>query len=192
MRSLWPQLWPNNEHWLLWVPDRARCARLSGTTWIDSIFKQPFRHGRASSRPSTSSFSGMPQDVDARVKPGQDESESAFPFSNSKFQIRPRILAARGARGFARTVRASENRGRRESRVANAPAASRAKLDKAHERSHHRFTGVDPAFPAQWFYGLLRALPGDQACLTPSPALLLADLTPASGRQNDTTWPYAS
>ncbi len=36
-------------------------------------------------------------------------------------------------------------------------------------------------------FGLLRALPGDQACLTPSPALLLADLTPASGRQNDTT-----
>ena len=70
--------------------------------------------------------------------------------------------------------------------------ASRAKLNKAHERSHHRFTGVDPAFPAQWFYGLLRALPGDQACLTPSPALLSADLTPASGRQNDTTWPYAS
>src|SRR5258708_26288199 len=54
--------------------------------------------------------------------------------------------------------------------------------------SHHGHTGFDPAFPAQWFYGLLRALPGDQACLTPSPALLLADL----GRQNDTTWPYAS
>src|SRR5258707_14890258 len=48
MRSLRPQLWPNNEHWWLWVPDRARCARLSGTTWmecgatiLDSIFKQP-------------------------------------------------------------------------------------------------------------------------------------------------------
>src|SRR6267142_5516449 len=65
-------------------------------------------------------------------------------------------------------------------------------IDKAHERSHHRFTGFDPAFPAQWFYGLLRALPGDHACLTPSPALLHADLTPALGRQNDTTWPYAS
>src|SRR5258706_1792675 len=65
-------------------------------------------------------------------------------------------------------------------------------VDQAHERSHHRYTGVTPAFPAQWFYGLLRALPGDQACLTPSPALLLADLTPALGRQNDTTWPYAS
>src|SRR6478672_7009799 len=67
----------------------------------------------------------------------------------------------------------------------------RGRKKKAPEHSHHRFTGNHPAFPAQWFYGLLRALPGDQACLTPSPALLLADLTPASGRQNDTTWPYA-
>src|SRR5260370_29204241 len=63
---------------------------------------------------------------------------------------------------------------------------------QTHERSHHGHTGNHPAFPAQWFYGLLRALPGDQACLTPSPALLIADLTPASRRQNDTTWPYAS
>src|SRR5712675_2636745 len=65
-------------------------------------------------------------------------------------------------------------------------------INKAHERSHHGHTGDHPAFPAQWFYGLLRALPGDQACLTPSPALPIADLTPASGRQNHTTWPYAS
>src|SRR6266481_9007538 len=63
---------------------------------------------------------------------------------------------------------------------------------QTHERSHHGHTGNHPAFPAQWFYGLLRALPGDQACLTPSPARLLADLTPTMGRQNDTTWPYAS
>src|SRR5258705_5494145 len=63
---------------------------------------------------------------------------------------------------------------------------------QTHERSHHGHTGNHPAFPAQWFYGLLRALPGDQACLTPSPALLIADLTPALGRQNDTTWPYAA
>src|SRR5260221_14735215 len=68
----------------------------------------------------------------------------------------------------------------------------RVRNKKAHEHSHHGHTGNHPAFPAQWFYGLLRALPGDQACLTPSPARLLADLTPASGRQNDTTWPYAS
>src|SRR5258707_1728415 len=66
------------------------------------------------------------------------------------------------------------------------------KIKQAYEHSHHGHTGNHPAFPAQWFYGLLRALPGDQACLTPSPALLIADLTPASGRQNHTTWPYAS
>src|SRR6266852_5158404 len=68
----------------------------------------------------------------------------------------------------------------------------RVQNKKAHEHSHHGHTGNHPAFPAQWSYGLLRALPGDQACLTPSPALLIADLTPALGRQNDTTWPYAS
>src|SRR6266481_7288235 len=68
----------------------------------------------------------------------------------------------------------------------------RVRNKKAHERSHHGHTGNDPAFPAQWFYGLLRALPGDHACLTPSPARLRADLAPALGRQNDTTWPYAS
>src|SRR6476659_3050672 len=62
--------------------------------------------------------------------------------------------------------------------------SARAKSPRSHRNN--------PAFPAQWFYGLLRALPGDQACLTPSPALLSADLTPASGRQNDTTWPYAA
>src|SRR5258706_12330975 len=55
----------------------------------------------------------------------------------------------------------------------------RVRNKKAHEHSHHGHTGNHPAFPAQWFYGLLRALPGDQACLTPSPALLIADLTPA-------------
>src|SRR3954470_1052 len=74
-------------------------------------------------------------------------------------------------------------------RRARSPACRKK---KAHERSHHGHTGNHPAFPAQWFYGLLRALPGDQACLTPSSARLIADLTPASGRQNDTTWPYAS
>src|ERR1700738_795815 len=35
--------------------------------------------------------------------------------------------------------------------------------------SHHGHTGKRPAFPAQWFYSLYRALPGDRACLPPSP-----------------------
>src|SRR5260370_16494940 len=62
------------------------------------------------------------------------------------------------------------------------------------KQTHELVTTVTPerpGIPRAMVYGLLRALPGDQACLTPSPALLIADLTPASGRQNDTTWPYA-
>src|SRR6266700_1728883 len=34
----------------------------------------------------------------------------------------------------------------------------------------YRSSGGNPAFTAQWFYGLLRALPGDRALLPPSPA----------------------
>src|SRR5258705_13841742 len=102
--------------------------------------------------------------------------------------------ASRSRRGFARGLpefraplitEGAGNAGcalHRPSRVQNCKKRTRA----------YRFSGGNPAFPAQWFYGVLRALPGDQACLTPSPALLIADLTPASGRQNDTTWPYAS
>jgi len=62
---------------------------------------------------------------------------------------------------------------------------------KAHERNHHRFAGYIPAFPAQWFSGLYRALPGHRAFLPPSPANCSASLTPASGRQDHTTLPSA-
>src|SRR5258707_8039675 len=57
----------------------------------------------------------------------------------------------------------------------------RVRNKKAHERSHHGHTGNHPAFPAQWFYGLLRALPGDQACLTPSPRRKSARLDASIG-----------
>ena len=58
----------------------------------------------------------------------------------------------------------------------------------------YRFSGNTPAFPAQWFYGLFRALPGERAFLPPSPprSLLRKNLTPASGRQDHTTSPSAS
>jgi len=61
---------------------------------------------------------------------------------------------------------------------ANCTRSLACESDKAHEHSHHRFRRIHPTFPAQWFYGLLRALLGDHAFLTPSPALLIADLTP--------------
>ena len=52
----------------------------------------------------------------------------------------------------------------------------------------------NPAFPhADGFNGFLRALPGDRACLPPSPRrIALRDLTPASGRQDHTTSPSAT
>jgi hypothetical protein len=58
----------------------------------------------------------------------------------------------------------------------------------------YRFSGGNPAFPARWCYGLLRALPGDRAFLSPSSlrSLLLKNLTPASRRQDHTTSPSAT
>src|SRR5215207_5782813 len=53
-------------------------------------------------------------------------------------------------------------------------------------------SGNTPTSPAQWLYGLLRALPGERALLPPSLADNSASLTPASRRQDHTTWPYAS
>src|SRR5260370_23286321 len=51
-----------------------------------------------------------------------------------------------------------------------------------------------PGIPARnGFNGFLRALPGDRAFLSPSPAeLYSANLTPASRRQDHTTSPSAS
>src|SRR5207245_11068987 len=55
-------------------------------------------------------------------------------------------------------------------------------------------SGNTPTSPAQWLYGLLRALPGERAFLPPSPlrSLLLKSLTPASRCQDHTTSPYAT
>src|ERR1700681_2466679 len=63
---------------------------------------------------------------------------------------------------------------------------------KKHTSKSPRSHRDRPAFPAQWFYGLFRALPGDRAFLPPSPALLSANVTPASGRQDHTSSASAS
>ena len=85
----------------------------------------------------------------------------------------------------------SKIRGRRESRVLDVPAASRANDREAHEP----VTTGSPqhsGFPCTMVYGLFRALPGDRACLPPSLAGYPANLTPASGRQDHTALPSAS
>jgi len=55
------------------------------------------------------------------------------------------------------------------------------KTKKTHA-GQHRYAEITPALPAQWLYGLLRALAGDRAFLPPSPAELLNNrLDPSVG-----------
>jgi hypothetical protein len=61
---------------------------------------------------------------------------------------------------FRKFVR-PKKQGRREDRVRAAPAVSRAKMHIAKRTRAYRFSGSSPAFPAQWFYDLFRALPGE-------------------------------
>src|SRR5271154_6026791 len=66
----------------------------------------------------------------------------------------------------------------------------------------YRFSGGNPTFPAQWFYGLFRALPGDEFVLSPSPAdmVCLSPVGPtrlrrfdtSNGCQDHTALPYAT
>ena len=57
----------------------------------------------------------------------------------------------------------------------------------------YRYRRNTPAFPAQWLYGLYRALPGERlSCLRRSRKLAFANLAPAPRRPNHTTSPYAS
>ena len=56
----------------------------------------------------------------------------------------------------------------------------------------YRFSGNTPAFPAQWLYGLYRALPGERLfCHRRHAKNALRNLTPAPRRQDHTTSPYA-
>src|SRR5438477_12471780 len=103
-----------------------------------------------------------------------------------------RDLAARFARGFTNSLSLCEQRAQGK------PGAdcTRGLVCQTHSNRRtraYRFSRNSPAFPAQWLYDLLRALPGERACLPPSPlrSLLLKSLAPASRRQDHTTSPYA-
>ena len=94
-------------------------------------------------------------------------------------------------------------RGSRECRMHAAPAVSRAICAKQERTRAYRFSGGNPAFPAQWLYGLLRALPGDEFLfvtvtgglrfvLSPVGPTRLRRLDISHGCQNHTTSPYAA
>jgi hypothetical protein len=76
--------------------------------------------------------------------------------------------AARCARVFARNIRPKKRaQGRPDARCTRGLAC---KMHLAKRTRAYRSSGGNPTFPAQWFYGLLRALLGDEFLLSPSPA----------------------
>src|SRR2546423_8432861 len=103
--------------------------------------------------------------MDARIKSGHDEhvcADISVPdtASHSRGATRPRVV----------NVLSLEKR-----RAQGRPGArcTRGLVCNVHKEMRtraYRFSGNTPAFPAQWFYGLYRALPGERAFLPPSPA----------------------
>jgi hypothetical protein len=80
---------------------------------------------------------------------------------------RERVPATRKTSGVDRSEHVLSKEGAGNAGCASAPVASCAmkKSTRAKSPQVHRH---QPAFPARWFYGFLRALPGDRAFLPPS------------------------
>src|SRR5438105_3614304 len=104
--------------------------------------------------------------------------------------MRPRSRGADGARAVVRKPPPSEKQRAQGKPGARCTRSLACKINKAHEHSHHRFTGVT-GLPCAMVYGLFRALPGDRALLPPSLRWLKRNLTPASGCQDHTALPSA-
>ena len=113
------------------------------------------------------------------------------------FDIRLRDLATCSVRGlhFVCPPRRQRAQGRPGARCTRGLACNCAQRTRTRA---YRFSGNTPAFPAQWLYGLLRALVSAKSAVNGSFAtsslrnLLLRNLTPAPRRQDHTTSPYAS
>ena len=85
---------------------------------------------------------------------------------------RPRLDMASHSRGAIASGSCADTL---ETRVQGMPDArcTRGLVCKVVQRMRtraYRFSGGDPAFPAQWLYGLYRALPGVSGFLPPSPS----------------------
>ena len=145
-------------------------------------------HPRAGGDPVRRGFSvlciGVSGILGRPVKPGDD---------SCGWKTQSRILATHCARGLleASCPLIERAQGRPGARCTRGPVCN---LHRKMRTRAYRSSGEHPAFPAQWLYGLYRALPGERAFLPPLPARsfwLPTDLTPATGRQDHTTSPYA-
>ena len=151
------------------------------------------RAAALSSQPCEASEASTSRVIDSplrRCAPRNDEDYRSN--LHTRQRMRVRILAARCVRGL-RHLRPSQ-----EKRAQGKPGArcTRGLVCKVHKRKRtraYRFSGGNPAFPAQWFYGLLRALPGDRlSCHRRLRRTCFSrNLAPASGRQDHTTSPSA-
>src|ERR1700727_2513712 len=74
------------------------------------------------------------------------------------------------ARSFAGKFLALEKEGAGNAGRPMRPQPGRAEKQAMPVVTVTTVTPENPAFPAQWFYGFLRALPGDRAFLPPSSA----------------------
>jgi hypothetical protein len=88
--------------------------------------------------------------IDGLLRCARNDGDMASP---SRGMFRPRFASSFAFRKF---------RGRREDRVLAAPTVSRAICARQNSTRAYRAAGNTPAFPAQWLYGLLRALPGER------------------------------
>jgi hypothetical protein len=78
--------------------------------------------------------------------------------SNFKQQMCVRILAAGYARALRFVVPQKREQGMPDARCTRGLVC---KMEKRKRTRAYRFSGGNPTFPAQWLYGLLRALPGE-------------------------------
>ena len=118
-------------------------------------------------------------------------------------QIQFRLLAARCARVMPTKPSPPENQRARVMPDARCIRGLACKRRRKRTRAY-RAAEAFPTFPAQWLYGLSRALPGESGLLvTVAPRIWRSqkpgwagtppqDLTPASRRQDHTILPYAA
>ena len=92
-----------------------------------------------------------------------------------------RDLAARFARGLPLNLLALQSEGTGKTGCALHPR-SRVQKNRTRRTRAYRSSGEHPAFPAQWLYGLCRALPGEpNSFATVACRIASASLAPASG-----------
>ena len=97
------------------------------------------------------------------------------------------------AAGFARGLPGSPSMRRAQGMPDAQPHPRPRVQQKTHTSSKPQVSRDQPAFPAQWFTGLWRDLPGVRALIaTVASGSSSANLTPASGCQDHTLLPSAS